>query len=366
MNMEVSEHLTEGTPGNQEECPQCGVVLYGGVLSGLCPKCLLQGLRGSPAEGSETLWPPSVEVLAKAMRGNGVEPIKFIGRGGMGAVFKAHQCDLNRIVALKVMPPTAADGGTINQRFHRFKREARLLKQLSHPNLVTVHDFELAGDFVYFTMDLVDGRTLREMLNKSGPLSPSYAFTLFRQLCNGLRYAHQSGVIHRDIKPENLLVDKEGVLKIVDFGLAKLNGGGASTEWQTLDGRGVGTLGYMAPEQVEKPQEVDHRADIYSAGVVLYEMLTGGLPLGRFSAPSQKAKVPSSLDEVLFRALEEDVSLRYQDIREFKQALEAVGFNKKEPLQKMGRSTDSEQLAQWAAVLAARWFDGGYMGRANA
>jgi hypothetical protein len=108
MNMEVSEHLTEGTPGNQEECPQCGVVLYGGVLSGLCPKCLLQGLRGSPAEGTETLWPPSVEVLAKAMRGNGVEPIKFIGRGGMGAVFKAHQCDLNRIVALKVMPPTAA------------------------------------------------------------------------------------------------------------------------------------------------------------------------------------------------------------------------------------------------------------------
>jgi serine/threonine protein kinase len=352
------------TPRNQEDCPQCGVVLYGGVLSGLCPKCLLQGLRGTPAEGTETLWPPSVEVLAKAMRGNGVEPIKFIGRGGMGAVFKAHQCNLNRIVALKVMPQ-APDDGSIIHRFQRFKREARSLARLSHRNVVAVYDFELAGNFLYFTMDFVDGATLRQML-KPGRLDPCRALKLFLQLCDGLQHAHQSGVIHRDIKPENLLVDKNDFLKIADFGLAKLSGGGASNEWQTLDGRGVGTLGYMAPEQVEKPQEVDHRADIYSAGVVLYEMLTGGLPLGRFSAPSQKAKVPSSLDEVLFRALEKDVSLRYQDIGEFKQAVEAVGFNKKEPLQKMGRSTDLEQLAQWAAVLAARWFDGGYMGPANA
>lgn len=347
--MEVSEHQTERTPGSQKECPQCGVVLAAEVLSGLCPNCLLQGLRGSPAEGIETFEPPSLESLAKEMRGV-FEPIKFIGQGGMGAVYKGRQYSLNRIVALKVMLPRATDRDSIIHRFRRFKREARLLKRLSHRNVVAVYDFELAGNFLYFTMDFVDGPSLGQMLN-SGPLIPSDAITLFLQLCDGLQHAHQSGVIHRDIKPANLLVDKGGVLKIADFGLAKLNGVGASNEWQTLDCRRMGTPYYMAPEQVEKPHEVDYRADIYSAGVVLYEMLTGEKPLGRFSAPSQKAEVDSSLDEVLFRALEKDVALRYQNIREFKQAVEAVVFNKKEPLQKKDRSNLGQQLSEWARVL---------------
>jgi serine/threonine protein kinase len=364
--MEVSEHQTERTPGSQKKCPQCGVVWGAVVLSGLCPNCLLkQGLKGPVAEGIETFEPPpSLESLAKAMRGI-FEPIELIGRGGMGAVFKGRQCSLNRIVALKVMQPRAADRGSIIHGFQRFKREAQSLARLSHRNVVGVYDFELAGDFLYFTMDFVDGQTLRQRL-KSGPLLPSQAFELFLQLCDGLQHAHERGVIHRDIKPENLLVDKEGRLKIADFGLAKLNGWGASKEWQTRDRRRMGTMGYMAPEQFEKTQPVDHQADIFSAGVVLYEMLTGELPLGRFSAPSQIAKVDSSLDEVVLTALEKDVALRYQDISEFKQAVEAVVFNKKEPLQKVGRSSDLEQLAQWAAVLAARWFDGGYMGPANA
>jgi serine/threonine-protein kinase len=254
----------------------------------------------------------------------------------MGAVFKAHQCNLNRIVALKVMPQ-APDDGSIIHRFQRFKREARSLARLSHRNVVAVYDFELAGNFLYFTMDFVDGATLRQML-KPGRLDPCRALKLFLQLCDGLQHAHQSGVIHRDIKPENLLVDKNDFLKIADFGLAKLSGGGASNEWQTVDSRRMGTLGYMALEQVEEPQAVDHRADIYSVGVVLYEMLTGERPLGfDFPRPSQKAKVDSSLDEVLLKALEKNVARRYQNIREFKQAVEAVVFNKKEPLQKMDR-----------------------------
>ncbi|HSS96378.1 MAG TPA: serine/threonine-protein kinase [Terriglobales bacterium] len=302
------------TPGNPEKCPQCGVVLYAGILSGLCPKCLLDGLK----------WPPSVESLAKAVREHGVEPTEFIGRGGMGAVYKAHQCNPNRIVALKVMPPWAADSGSIIHRFRRFKREARCLAQSSHRNVVTAYDFELAGHFLYFTMDFVDGSTLRQILNESGPLSPCYAFKLFLQLCDGLHYAHQRGVIHRDIKPENLLVDNEGVLKIADFGLAKLNSGGSSNEWQTNDSRRMGTLGYMAPEQVENPQAVDYRADIYSAGVVLYETLTGEKPLGRFSGPSQKAEVPSSLDLVLDIALAKEAARRYQNMREFRQAVVAA------------------------------------------
>jgi serine/threonine protein kinase len=345
----VSEHQTEGTPGNQEECPQCGVVLGAMILFGLCPNCLLkQGLKGPPAASFESFEPPSLESLAKAMRGI-FEPIEFIGRGGMGAVYKGRQYSRNRIVALKVMQPRAADRGSIIHGFHRFKREARL--RLSHRNVVGVYNnFGLAGDFLYFTMDFVDGASLGQML-KSGPLLPSQAFELFLQLCDGLQHAHQSGVIHRDIKPANLLVDKGGVLKIADFGLARLNGAGASNEWKTLDGRQMGTLGYMAPEQFKNPLAVDHRADIYAVGVVLYEMLTGEPPRGRFSAPSQKAKVPSSLDKVLFRALEEDVSLRYQDIREFKQAVEAVVFNKKEPLQKTNRSDLERERQRLAKVL---------------
>jgi serine/threonine protein kinase len=355
--MEVSEHQTERTP----KCPQCGVVWGAVVLSGLCPNCLLkQGLKGPVAEGIETFEPPpSLESLAKAMRGI-FEPIEFIGRGGMGAVFKGRQYSLNRIVALKVMQPRAADRGSIIHGFQRFKREAQSLARLSHRNVVGVYDFGLAGDFLYFTMDFVEGQTLRQRL-KSGPLLPSQAFELFLQLCDGLQHAHQNGVIHRDIKPANLLVDKGGVLKIADFGLAKLNGAGASNEWQTLDGLQLGSPGYMAPEQFEKSQPVDHRADIYSAGVVLYEMLTGELPMGRFSGPSQRANVDSSWDVVLFKALEKDVTRRYQDIGEFKRAVEAVVFTKKQPLQNVDKSDVEHhharqfpaQLAQWAEAVAA-------------
>src|SRR6266480_1122000 len=294
LHMEASENPTERTPGNQKKCPQCGVVFDARVLDGLCPNCLWeQGVKWPSADSIETFEPPSVESLAKVMRR--VEPIEFIGQGGMGAVYKGRQFVLNRIVAVKVMAPHAAKGGSI---YNRFTREARSLARLNHRNVVRIHDFGLAGDLPYFAMDFVDGSSLRQML-KSGPLDLSQAVPLFLQLCDGLQHVHERHVIHRDIKPENLLVDKEGILRIVDFGLAKLNGGaGASSDWQTSDGRPVGTPGYMAPEQFENPQAVDHRVDIYSAAVVFKEMVTGELPLGRFPAPSEKAKVNPSLDEV--------------------------------------------------------------------
>jgi serine/threonine-protein kinase len=289
----------------------------------------------------------------------------------MGAVFKGRQKDLNRIVALKVMQPRAADRRSIIHAFHRFKREARLQALFDHPNVVRIYELRSAGNFLYFTMDFVDGSSLRHML-ESGPLIASHAFELFLQLCDGLQHAHERGVIHRDIKPDNLLVDKKGLLKIADFGLAKLNGDGASKEWQTRDFRGMGTPPYMAPEQFESPQAVDHRADIYSAGVVLYEMLTGERPMGKFPAPSEKAKVDSLLDKVLFRALEKDVALRYQEIGEFKQAVKAVVFSKKVPLQKASSSPDwnhENGLSQWVEVqlsqwVAAKWFGGAHVATA--
>ena len=320
----ASEHQTERTPGNPKKCPQCGGVLDTVVLFGLCPNCLLK---------------QAFKALSTV---SGVELIEFIGQGGMGAVYKGRQYILNRIVAVKVLPPRAADGGSI---IRRFEREAQLLARLNHPNVVAVYEFGLAGEFPYFTMDFVDGPSLRQIL-KSGPLIPAEAVKRFFQLCDGLEHAHRFGVIHRDIKPENLLVDKNGILKIADFGLAKLNGGAnASCGWQTSDGQPKGTLGYMAPEQILKPAAVDRRTDIYLAGAVLYEMLTGKPPLGRFPAPSQVAKVNSSLDAVLFKALETDMERRYQGIHDFKQAVEAVMFNQSEPLQEMDRS-DLERQRQ--------------------
>jgi serine/threonine protein kinase len=323
-------------PGNQKKCPQCGVVL---VLSDLCPNCLLKhGLKGSSAGGIEPFGLPSIESLAEVMRG--VEPIEFIGRGGMAAVYKARRS--NQIVAVKVMVPQAADSISV---YHRFTREARALGRLNHRNVVRIYEFEPAGNFPYFAMDFVDGSSLRQKL-ESGPLDLCDAVPLFLQLCDGLEHVHENDIIHRDIKPGNLLVDKGGRLKIADFGLAKLIGGaGASDEWETVDGGVMGTWPYMAPEQLENPRAVDHRADIYSAAVVFYRMLTGGLPLGRFPAPSEKTKVDPSLDEVLFRALEKDVALRYQDIGEFKQAVEAVVFNEIEPGQWIGR-LDLERRSQ--------------------
>ena len=336
-------------PKNHKECPQCGIVSGAVALFGLCSNCLLnQELQGRAAERVKTFERPSVESLAKLMRGQ-VEPLEFIGRGGMGAVYKGRGLVSNLILAVKVMPPCAVDGGSI---YHRITREVDSLGRLDHRNVVHMHEWGLAGNFPYIAMEFVDGPTLRQML-RFGPLDPSYALILFLQLCDGLQHVHGRGVIHRDIKPENLLIDKEGVLKIADFGLAKLNcDTGASNKWQTSDSRRVGTPYYMAPEQVEKPEAVDHRADIYSAGAVLYEMLTGELPLGRFSPPSEKAKVDSSLDGALFKALEKGVARRYQNIDEFKRDVETVLFNQKELLQKMDRRDLERQRRRLAEALS--------------
>ena len=342
-----------------ERCLHCGAVLGAAILSGLCPKCMLQrGCQAPTAEDIESVRSPSLELIAESMRGL-FQPIEFTGRGGMGAVYKGYHCKLNGFVALKIMQPRTGNRAGIKAAFHRFKREARLQARLTHRNVVAIYDFGLAGNFLYLTMDFVDGSSLRQML-QSGPLKPSTAVKLFVQLCDGLQHAHESGVIHRDIKPENLLVDKESVLKIADFGLAKFNGEGETNEWTTLDSGRIGTPHYMAPEQIEKPHEVDHRADIYSAGVVLYEMLTGGLPLGLFSRPSQKVEVDSSFDAVLFRALNKDVARRYRNVREFKQAVEAV-FNKDELTQDNFRSDlgyhsghFADQLAQWAEAVLGK------------
>jgi serine/threonine protein kinase len=184
----------------------------------------------------------------------------------------------------------------------------------------------------------VDGANLRRML-ESGHLSPREALAIVPQVCDALQYAHDEGVVHRDIKPENILIDKKGRVKIADFGLAKLmdrpvgrrsqpdSSAGdtpVSLERLTYTGQVMGTPHYIAPEQVERPQTVDHRADIYSLGVVFYEMLTGELPLGRFAPPSQKVQMDVRLDEVVLRSLEKEPERRYQQASQVKTDVENI------------------------------------------
>jgi hypothetical protein len=172
-------------------------------------------------------------------------------------------------------------------------------------------------------MEYVDGPNLREV-QRSGQLTPDVALRLVPDICEALQFAHNEGVVHRDIKPENLLLDREGRVKITDFGIAKMLG--ATADGVALTGAMdvVGTPHYMAPEQIEKPSSVDHRADIYSLGVVFYEMLTGELPLGKFAPPSRRVQVDVRLDEVVLRTLEKEPDRRYQQAAQVKTSVEAI------------------------------------------
>jgi hypothetical protein len=205
----------------------------------------------------------------------------------------------------------------------RFTREARALARLSHPNIVTVHEFGQAGGLHYFVMEYVEGLNLRQ-LEQAGKLTPREAMKIIPQICDALQFAHDEGIVHRDIKPENVMLDRKGRVKIADFGLAKILG--IEPEGTRLTGAKdvMGTPHYMAPEQIEHPQEVDHRADIYSLGVVFYEMLTGELPLGKFAPPSRKVQVDVRLDEVVLHALEKEPELRYQQASQVKSDVETI------------------------------------------
>ena len=317
-------------------CPQCGAPLPVDAPEGLCPQCLLQlGLPSAepPVEQQPSTGPyaaftaPSPEELVRHFPQ--LQIIELVGQGGMGAVYKARQERLDRTVALKILPPAAGRDPAFAERF---TREARALAKLNHPNIVGVYDFGETGEpgplaaggkLYYFMMEFVDGANLRHVL-RSGNLQPREALQIVPQLCDALQYAHDEGIVHRDIKPENILLDKKGRVKVADFGLAKLLGQAAKPFTLTGSHQVMGTPHYMAPEQMEKPLTVDHRADIYSLGVVFYEILTGELPLGRFAPPSQKVQVDVRLDEVVLRALEKEPARRYQHASDVKTEVESI------------------------------------------
>jgi hypothetical protein len=335
----------------EPQCPQCGTPLPGGALGGLCPACLLRqgvaadsGLDDKPNKAGFT--PPSVAELARLFPQ--LEIIQLIGRGGMGAVYQARQPKLDRLVALKILPPGI---GADSAFAERFAREAKALAKLNHPGIVTLYEFgqvsvptadgggPVAPPLYFFLMEFVDGVNLRQLLGKAR-VSPREALAIVPQICDALQFAHDQGIVHRDIKPENILLDRRGRVKVADFGLAKIVAAqgeselaaGQSNVHTQLDspgelteaGKVMGTPDYMSPEQVQAPGGVDHRSDIYALGVVFYEMLTGELPGKRMEPPSRRVRIDVRLDEVVLRALEEAPERRYQHASELKTGVETI------------------------------------------
>ena len=365
------------------KCPQCGTPLPAGALAGLCPACLLK--LGAAADtvtdaNRPAFQPPSVAELAPLFPQ--LEILELIGKGGMGAVYKARQKQLDRIVALKILPPGIGDDPAFAERF---AREAKALAKLNHPGIVTLYEFGQVGGegraggplpaeatteterrarsdaphqnarLFYFLMEFVDGVNLRQLLHGER-ISAREALAIVPQICDALQFAHDQGIVHRDIKPENILLDRRGRVKVADFGLAKIVGNdgradlpvsredGAAQQHRPTNeltdaGKVMGTPQYMSPEQIHAPGEVDHRADIYALGVVFYQMLTGELPGKQLQPPSSKVQIDVRLDEIVLRALEKKPELRYQQVSEVKTLVETIvatpgGGSPKAPAQK--------------------------------
>ena len=314
------------------KCPRCGSDLSANFPPGICPTCLLQqglspntylsgtsSLSGTGSSGRRRSWtPPTPAELAP--RFPQLEIIELLGQGGMGAVYKVRQRDLDRWAALKILPDEVAHDPSFAERF---QREARALALLGHQHIVTVYEFGQRDGVYFLLMEYVDGVNLRQAI-RAGQISAKDALGIVTQICDALQFAHEEGVVHRDIKPENILIDKRGRVKIADFGLAKLLGN--SPELPNLTGthQVMGTPVYMAPEQMEGTRGVDHRADIFSLGVVFYELLTGELPLGRFAPPSQKYQLDVRLDDVVLRTLEKEPDRRYQRASDVKCDVESI------------------------------------------
>jgi serine/threonine protein kinase/signal peptidase I len=348
-----------------KKCPQCGTPLPSGALAGLCPACLLK--MGAAADSvtdakSPPFHPPSVAELAPLFPQ--LEILELVGKGGMGAVYKARQKQLDRIVALKILPPGIGHDAAFAERF---TREAKALAKLNHPGIVTLYEFgqvrsgtgvppvsreacvplaaggakgsekEHTGEtpvpLYFFLMEFVDGVNLRQLLH-AGRISPREALAIVPQICDALQFAHDQGIVHRDIKPENILLDRRGRVKVADFGLAKIvenrddvtkSSASENIPGNLTDaGKTMGTPQYMSPEQIAAPGEVDNRADIYALGVVFYQMLTGELPGKKIEAPSKKVQIDVRLDEIVLRALEKNPALRYQQVSEVKTRVETI------------------------------------------
>ncbi len=260
--------------------------------------------------------------------------LQIIGMGGMGVIYKALQESLNRIVALKVLPPQFCNNEEVA---HRFEIEAKAISMLQHQNIVNIYEYGYEDGLRYFAMQFVDGENLSGIIQRKKLLSIQDVVDFSKQICRGLRYAHAQNIIHRDIKPHNVLIDKENVVRLTDFGIAKI----FSVGNLTLTGVTVGTPEYMSPEQAEG-NPVDVQTDIYSLGIVMYEMLTKKPPFIANNpiaiaykhvhelpiSPSVKRRdTPKRLELIILKALKKKKNDRYGSVAEMLEHLDSVDLN---------------------------------------
>ena len=259
-----------------------------------------------------------------------------LGKGAMGLVYDGHDASLNRRVAIKTILTRDLDEATARDYEKRFQREVRAVARLNHPHIVQVYDFGTEGELAYIVMEYIEGKELKDHLAAKEPFDLGAIFRMMGELLDALEFAHQAGVIHRDVKPANVMLDAGRRVKLTDFGVARITEAEGDSADMTRAGAMVGTPSYMSPEQLQG-QPIDRRVDVFSAGVLFYQLLTGkkpfegsGFALAKKivqddpAPPSSIMQIPPAIDRVVAKALAKAPGRRYQSAREFAEALALV------------------------------------------
>ena len=342
------------------KCPECQSENPEDTL--FCGKCGTRFPSPEEVEVTKTIEIPKEKLSTGSAFAGRYQIIEELGKGGMGRVYKVLDQEVNVKIALKLIKPEiSADKKSIE----RFRNELKTARDISHKNICRMYDLNKEAGSYYITMEFVPGEDLKSMIRMSGRLAVGTTIGIAKQICDGLTEAHKLGVVHRDLKPSNIMIDKEGNVRIMDFGIAR------SLESKGITGAGmmIGTPEYMSPEQVEG-EEVDQRSDIYSLGVILYEMVTGRLPFEgvtplsvahkhRYEATQEpkkvNAQIPEDLSQIILKCLEKDKKKRYQRAEEFFDELdnieERITATKRDISEKISGEVGTEEI-RWKKSIA--------------
>ncbi len=311
------------------KCPKCQ--FDNSSDSKFCKECGTQLPSLDEAAVTETIEVPKEELTTGSTFAGRYQIIEELGKGGMGRVYKANDIDIKEKVAIKLIKPEISSD---NKTIERFQNELKFARKIRHKNVCQMYDLNREKGIYYITMEYVEGENLKNMIRMSGQLGKGTAISVARQVCAGLAEAHKLGVIHRDLKPSNIMIDREGNVRIMDFGIAR----SLKAKGITDAGVMIGTPEYMSPEQVEG-KDVDQRSDIYSLGVILYEMVTGRVPFEgdtalsiamkhKSEAPKNpkeyNAQIPDDLSHLILRCLGKAKDSRFQSAEEMKRELEDI------------------------------------------